>query len=201
MKNPKKPDSNAAMRILDESTGEVLVESPPASIDDYTPPAIHSRFARTRSKERDLFCDPNSDDGRSMAQQHFAQECDVNEIMKKSLSTGVPPGYNPLNPPTVKPQFGDFSSEASYQHAMNLVIAAQERFEMLPAKIRDRFLNDPGELLAFLDDPKNRDEAIALGLIDKPSSNSSHSGAAAAHADATPNDSLQTPKASNDKTA
>ena len=42
---------------------------------------------------------------------------------------------------------------------------ARESFAMLPSSIRKRFDNDPGLLLAFLDDENNREEAFSLGLI------------------------------------
>lgn len=35
----------------------------------------------------------------------------------------------------------------------------------LPAKVRSRFENDPQKFLEFCSDPKNRDEAVSLGLI------------------------------------
>lgn len=37
----------------------------------------------------------------------------------------------------------------------------------LPAELRKRFRNDPGMLLAFLEDPQNRAEAESLGLVDR----------------------------------
>jgi len=51
---------------------------------------------------------------------------------------------------------------------MNTIIAAQRAFEALPAKIRDRFANSPERFLAFLADPDNLDEAVKLGLVNKP---------------------------------
>jgi phage internal scaffolding protein len=45
---------------------------------------------------------------------------------------------------------------------------AQYQFDQLPALIRDRFHNDPQEMLAFLNDPNNYDEAIKLGLVNPP---------------------------------
>lgn len=38
----------------------------------------------------------------------------------------------------------------------------------LPAKVRDRFSNDPGKFLAFVDDPKSREEMYELGLAKRP---------------------------------
>jgi len=35
----------------------------------------------------------------------------------------------------------------------------------LPAKVRDRFGQDPAEFLAFLSNPENADEARRLGIL------------------------------------
>jgi hypothetical protein len=39
-------------------------------------------------------------------------------------------------------------------------------FEDLPAEVRFRFDNKPAELLKFMSDPANADEAIDLGLFE-----------------------------------
>jgi len=41
-------------------------------------------------------------------------------------------------------------------------------FSQMPSAIRKRFNNDPAELIKFVLDPKNREEAIKIGLIDTP---------------------------------
>ena len=51
---------------------------------------------------------------------------------------------------------------------MNQIVAAQEAFNGLPAAVRKRFGNDPGQMLDFLDDPQNASEAVKLGLVDAP---------------------------------
>ena len=38
----------------------------------------------------------------------------------------------------------------------------------LPADLRKRFSNDPGQLLSFLENEDNRAEAIKLGLVNAP---------------------------------
>ena len=37
----------------------------------------------------------------------------------------------------------------------------------LPSRVRRRFDNDPAELMEFLADEANREEAVMLGLIEK----------------------------------
>jgi len=54
-----------------------------------------------------------------------------------------------------------------YQSALDLVNQAESMFMSLPAKIRERFANNPAKMVKFLQDEKNRDEAERLGLIAK----------------------------------
>ena len=99
----------------------------------------------------------------SLTQQHFKEECDVNRIMQRYQETG---SWGEQT--NVRPQFGDFSAEFDFRQAQETVIAAAEAFAALPSKVRKRFRNDPAELLEFLADESNREEAIYLGLIEKP---------------------------------
>jgi len=64
--------------------------------------------------------------------------------------------------------FGDFTSYDDYHSSLNQIIEAQDAFEALPSSMRKRFGNDPGELLAFLEDPANNEEAVKLGLRQAP---------------------------------
>lgn len=83
--------------------------------------------------------------------------------MAKYKATGLIDHVN-----TFRGSYGDFTSVQDYQLSLNQVMAAQESFEALPSNIRARFQNNPGALLAFLEDPKNQEEAVKLGLINAP---------------------------------
>lgn len=110
---------------------------------------IFSRFCVPESKG--LSC------GIGMTQQHFKNECDINTIIRN---------YNPLTPvPT--PVFGDFTV-SNLQDAYDIVFNAQSTFDGLPSDLRQRFNNNPVELFSFLENEKNYDEAVSLGLIEKP---------------------------------
>lgn len=102
----------------------------------------------------------------SLARQEFRDEADINNIIKRYQATGVL--VDPSIPRSRRPVFGDFSSAPSYQQAQDLVIRANEQFDALPVELRERFNYDPARLLAFLDDPKNREEAVKLGIIEAP---------------------------------
>jgi len=102
------------------------------------------------------------DEAESVVQQQFAEECDINTIVKRFGITGdLPNGV-------AMPLSGDFSGVTDFQTAMQLIRQAQESFYELPAEVRARFGNNPAEVIAFLDNPANRDEAIKLGLVAKP---------------------------------
>lgn len=92
--------------------------------------------------------------------QAFKDECDVNKILARFQKTGVLDFVEKR-----QPQFGDVTG-LDFQNAMNTVTEAQEMFDELPSKVRNRFDNDPAQLLDFLSDPANAGEAAKLGLIE-----------------------------------
>lgn len=89
----------------------------------------------------------------------FKAECDVNNILERYQRTGVITHVR--NSPGA---FGDFSRVGDYQSALNQVLKAQDAFMTLPAEVRDRFKNDPGRFIEFVEDPKNGQELVKLGL-------------------------------------
>lgn len=100
----------------------------------------------------------------SMTCQEFKDECDINKIVKKPNY-----GINPLNPPTVKPQYDDFTNiqYTDFYAAQNLICEAVQQFENLDSSVRKYFDNDPGKLLEFINDEKNYDKAVEIGLCEK----------------------------------
>lgn len=100
--------------------------------------------------------------GESMALQSEKDTCDVNRIMKRYRETGQLDHMAKR-----QPYYADVSDALEYQEALHVVGEAQEAFEALPASLRRRFDNDPAEMLTFLQDPANEDEARELGLLPK----------------------------------
>lgn len=95
---------------------------------------------------------------KSLAQQHMADECDINKLVERYVVTGeIPQNVTP-------PMQGDFTNAVTYQEALNLMIQARQSFEQLPAKIRNRFENDPGKFIDFTSNEANRDEMRQMGL-------------------------------------
>ena len=98
----------------------------------------------------------------TLTQQHFKDECDINNILRQFNITGQLPEQ------TISPRYGDFTGISDYHSALNQVIAAEDEFMRLPADLRARFENDPAQLIQFLDNYENYNEAVKLGLVNKP---------------------------------
>lgn len=98
--------------------------------------------------------------GPSMTKQSFKEECDINNIIANFTKTGLLE-YAQEH----QPQYGDVTG-IDFQTAMQTISQANEMFDELPSKIRQRFQNDPVAFLDFIQDPESRSEAIQLGLID-----------------------------------
>ena len=94
----------------------------------------------------------------SLTQQQFAEEVDINTIVRRFGLTG----QMPENPRT--PRYGDFTEVTDYQTALNAVRSADEAFMALPADVRAEFNNDPQQLLLAVEDPRNLDRLRELGL-------------------------------------
>ncbi len=99
------------------------------------------------------------------AKQAMADACDINNIMDQYALSGLVGHINEH-----KGNYGDLPSVVDYHDSCNAVIAAKDAFASLPAKIRNRFDNDPSEFLAFVQNEENMEEMAELGLVDKPSS-------------------------------
>lgn len=120
-------------------------------------------------------------DSPSMTRQEFAAEANVNNLLKRYAQTGA--YYDPANvTPSRQALFGDFTKYNDFQSCQDMVLDAQERFDLLPAEIRSKFNYDPAKLIAFLSDDKNRSEAESLGLIAKAAEAASPEPATAATA-------------------
>jgi len=99
---------------------------------------------------------------KSMTNQADMDSADINKIMAKYEKTGVLIDQLGIER---KPSYGDFSEVPSYHEALSAVRRIEVAFNTQPAYIRNRFNNDPQELMSFLEDPNNRAEAIKLGII------------------------------------
>lgn len=97
-----------------------------------------------------------------MTVQSFKNDVDINTIVRRfgvvqELPVGAPSAA----------AFGDFTGEADFHAMMNRVVEAQQGFGMLPARLRERFNNDPGKFMAYIHSSDNLEEAVELGILDR----------------------------------
>lgn len=97
----------------------------------------------------------------SLTEQEHAEEADINYIADTFMRTGEIPQVLQLPTPM------DFDGIFDFQTAMNTIAIAKQEFMSLPAKVRTRFANDPQQLLDFVQDEDNYEEAVKLGFIPK----------------------------------
>ncbi|WNK14738.1 MAG: internal scaffolding protein [Microvirus sp.] len=97
----------------------------------------------------------------TMTQQHFQEECDINNILAKFTATGIldtiPGGI-----------YEDITTADEYRASLHKVMIAESMFGELPANLRKEFDNDPYLMLEFINNPKNIDRGIEIGLYKKP---------------------------------
>lgn len=100
----------------------------------------------------------------SLTQQSGKDECDINLIVERAKRGAAIPNLNER-----EPMYGDFTLlPTDLRDCLEIVRKADEAFKALDAHVRRRFDNDPSKMIDFLNDPKNRDEAITLGLVKAP---------------------------------
>lgn len=95
----------------------------------------------------------------SLAIQSARDEADINTIVRRFGLTGELPSQ------VAMPRSGDFTDIPDFHTAMNMIRSTQEAFMSIPADIRARFSNDPQQLMEFLENDANRDEARKLGFL------------------------------------
>ena len=96
-----------------------------------------------------------------ITEQHHSEQCDVNNILATYMKTGTLP---PIDP---NAQYGDLS-EFDYQTMQNQIANANSLFEQLPDNVKHKFGNEPYRFLNFVQDEKNYDELVEMGLANNP---------------------------------
>lgn len=121
-------------------------------------------------------------EGNSLTKQAFADECNVNKIMERYELTGVLDDGKSVG----GARHIDCTGLLSYQESLNVVMEAESSFMDLTAKVRSRFDNNPANMIEFLSNPANADEALALGLINGKSPEATDVAPKGAVSDAVP---------------
>lgn len=122
---------------------------------------VQLTVARTEYDPRPILASDLSCAGdKGATKQSDLKDCDINGIFKKYERTGFLPDM------IVKDgRYGDFSAVPDYQTACNIVKLANEQFDALDVSVRNRFANSPEKFLAWVNDPKNIDEVVEMGLL------------------------------------
>ncbi|QXP08472.1 MAG: internal scaffolding protein [Arizlama microvirus] len=101
-------------------------------------------------------------DQPSKTDQSMKEQCDVNNIVRKFKRTGQVSHLSQK-----QGQYADVSEISDLLSATTKVAQAQDAFMTLPAALRKKLNNNPAELISWLNDPKNDDEAIKLGIKER----------------------------------
>lgn len=98
-------------------------------------------------------------EGPGRTKQAFRDECDINNILAQYIRTGTISHVRRFG--------GDYASVPAldFHEAMNIVTSAEQMFDALPAKLRQRFGGEAGKFLEFVQDESNKGEMRALGLL------------------------------------
>jgi len=95
------------------------------------------------------------EDEPQLVQQHLREEVDINTIVRRF-------GLTQAAPPVVAGVYGDFTGVYDYESARELLDRIDGQFMQLPPEVRERFGNDPAQLLLLAEDEID-------GVIPEPS--------------------------------
>lgn len=98
----------------------------------------------------------------NMTEQSHREEVKVQNILKKYHETGILTHVSNYGG-----NYMDLPSGMDLQTALNITIEANEAFDSLPSDIRNRFANNPGAFLDFVQNPDNFDEMKEMGLVNR----------------------------------
>lgn len=122
------------------------------------PQAVHD-FVKANAADTALICHDES-----LTRQEFAEECDINTLMRRYEGHAQGPSNLPMRDPG-QMFYADFtvlpSSVMEFHEYMNTV---QASFMSLPAAVRKEFNNSPYEFVDFASDPENLPQLRTWGL-------------------------------------
>ena len=98
-------------------------------------------------------------EGQGRTHQEFADDANINVIMKRFLATGV---FTHIQ--AGEPFYGDFSEATDYATAVARVRDADEAFDGLPSAVRALCENDPEKFLIALSNPETAAQLVKAGL-------------------------------------
>lgn len=96
----------------------------------------------------------------SLTAQEYGPDTDINNIMAKYKKTGV---INHLR--TKEASYADMSEVSDLLGASIKMQEAKEKFAQLPSEVRKKFADNPQNMIDYLGDPNNLEDAEKLGLV------------------------------------
>ena len=108
-------------------------------------------------------------DEPSLTQQQFTPETDLNEIMRQYGVTDRAAEPAAFAPGTLAIDYTHLEG-LEYRDVLDRMREAQQAFAQLPADLRRRFNNKPEDLWDFVNDPRNDEEAVKMGLLKRQNS-------------------------------
>ena len=97
--------------------------------------------------------------GKPLTEQSHKKDCDIRFIMKKAEKTGMLTHVN-----NNQASYMDLASRPEFMEAQIVLAEAKSVFETIPAKVREKFKNDPAEFLEFIQNEENRETITELGF-------------------------------------
>lgn len=114
---------------------------------------------------------PYVDDcGEVLVKTSMADSLDINNIVERYHQTGLLPVIG-------RGEFADVSEMGDYRTALHALDEAETAFMKLPAKVREKFDNDPAAFLDFVTNDENYEEMQELGIVEKKAPEASSSTA------------------------
>lgn len=98
--------------------------------------------------------------GESMTQEHFREETEILNIIRRHDRNGV---IDHINKGTAI--YGDFSEITDYRDMIHKLREADSAFAQVPSDIRKRFENDPAKFFNFVTDQNNHAQLKQMGLV------------------------------------
>lgn len=99
----------------------------------------------------------------SRTKQSFADECDINKIVKRFETTGQVQHMN-----TRKPIYADVSNVVDLAASLAAVELAEDSFGALRSDLRQAANHDPVEFLRMMESEEGREILEGLGYTDEP---------------------------------
>lgn len=126
----------------------------------HSPSKPLSNFSNLRKKPKITLTTPEPP-----VHQSFKDETNINNIIARSRANSGLAYPMPDAGLVAASQYGDFTQHPTFEESLLKVNAAKEMFRHLPANMRKRLGNDPGELLRLSNTPEGCEELCDLGLL------------------------------------